>query len=281
MGDLFARLAERTLGMAAVAQPATPARFAPAPQAAVEPPAPQSVVSPAQVERPNRARALGYPTGPRFDSEPIRKDATPKVHASKAPLMIGEDAGAAKDHQSPSRIDQTTQRVLPKESPPPESSAEEAHGAEIDRADAGAPELLFAQPRPAAPEPAERPIARAAERRSSAPALPMRRPTQETPTAQAKPEGLAVADRSVDALDRAVNPPALHRPAPPAAPRRSSAEAALQRERQSADTTVEVSIGRIEVRAVLPESQPAPARRAADSALSLADYLKERDRGLR
>jgi hypothetical protein len=43
---------------------------------------------------------------------------------------------------------------------------------------------------------------------------------------------------------------------------------------------VEVSIGRIEVRAIFPEPQQlAPVRRASDSALSLADYLKERDRG--
>jgi hypothetical protein len=61
-----------------------------------------------------------------------------------------------------------------------------------------------------------------------------------------------------------------------------TAQSAKQREIEPETSTVEVSIGRVEVRAVFPEAQPAPViRRAASSTLSLADYLKERDRGSR
>ncbi len=57
---------------------------------------------------------------------------------------------------------------------------------------------------------------------------------------------------------------------------------ANRRESEPEDRTVNVSIGRIEVRAVLPEARPTPVvRHAVQSARTLADYLKERDRGAR
>jgi hypothetical protein len=68
--------------------------------------------------------------------------------------------------------------------------------------------------------------------------------------------------------------------------RRAEKEAAGSRgeaeTRRLPDSPIEVNIGRIEVRAILPTAQPtAQARPRADSALSLADYLKQRDRGER
>jgi len=72
--------------------------------------------------------------------------------------------------------------------------------------------------------------------------------------------------------------PAPQAPSRPARVREREAD----RDQRQAEPVVEVSIGRIEVRAVFPEPQPvAPRRRAVDSALSLADYLKQRDRGAR
>ena len=70
------------------------------------------------------------------------------------------------------------------------------------------------------------------------------------------------------------------------APRPSARTATQERERvrshEQSDAMVQVNIGRIEVRAVFPQPlTSSPVRRAADSALSLADYLKERDRGAR
>jgi hypothetical protein len=69
-------------------------------------------------------------------------------------------------------------------------------------------------------------------------------------------------------------------PAEPAA--RRSPQTARRQEEAATPSTVQVTIGRIEVRAVFPDAPPPPrAPRVTDSALSLADYLKERDRGTR
>jgi hypothetical protein len=46
-------------------------------------------------------------------------------------------------------------------------------------------------------------------------------------------------------------------------------------------STVRVSIGRIDVRAVFPEPRPFSTRPTTDSTLSLGEYLRQRDGGKR
>jgi len=74
-------------------------------------------------------------------------------------------------------------------------------------------------------------------------------------------------------------PPVLWRDAPPALNGRQSSRVEAP---EATAPTVRVSIGRIEVRAVFPEQpqrQPPPLPR--NPALSLSEYLKQRDGGMR
>jgi hypothetical protein len=90
------------------------------------------------------------------------------------------------------------------------------------------------------------------------------------------------AATSIDTSNRDQSTP----PTIPAPPRPSARTAAQEPNRvgshERSDSTIQVNIGRIEVRALFPPPPAlAPVRRAANSALSLADYFKERDRGAR
>ena len=60
------------------------------------------------------------------------------------------------------------------------------------------------------------------------------------------------------------------------------AQTTLRNERTSNETVVQISIGRVEVRGIVPETPIAPiVPRGTSAALSLGEYLKQRDGGAR
>ncbi len=266
MADLLSRLAERTLGVAGVARPLTPPVFAPAPQVAVGAftPAPSSVIPLAHEPRPEPEAPQHVPEAPprlpKTEQAPDTKD-LPFAPWGKTPepRRTGEDAyPTTKNQQLRSRAGQASLPVSSQDSREPDSGPLE---------------------NPAA----EQRIGAASESRSPMMASPSRRPSVETSATDPHAQSMNHGGRDDE------DTPLWRRPATPAllpTPRASAQTATYERERvrshEQSGSAVQVNIGRIEVRAVFPEPlTSSPVRRAADSALSLADYLKERDRGAR
>jgi hypothetical protein len=250
MPDLFARLAERTLGLAPVARPLTPPVFAPAPAVALDNFTPVERTLSRAAHEPLEERAA--PTSaPLIKSPPAQ--ATPEAAARhvtvarERPLerpMAGHVAGRTMQIEA---AEESQSAVAAHASWPSVETGLDAAGTS---ARATAPLLI---------EPA-------AETRNELVAEQQSRRRVET---------------SLDAADTSVRATSLPAAVPPA---RSPSRPARRKEREPGghtESVVEVNIGRIEVRAIFPPQPMAPVQRAADSALSLADYLKERDRGLR
>jgi len=270
MPDLFARLAERTLGLAPIARPLTPPVFATAP--AVDPDASTAaeggsnrpVLSPQPRETPDG------PPMPAIEAprQPAPANAPQLTTAAKRSLDLqstGEEAGPItgtpgenERPPTPARLTRedagSTTRIVREVAVPTPRLIGEDHG----------PTTAMAEMRTEV-VPEERLRGRletrleAAETSVHATSLPVAAPLPR----QRVEAGLDARETSVRAT-------------PPRERRR-------EREQAGSDgQVIEVNIGRVEVRALFPPAQPvAPARRASDSALSLADYLKERDGGLR
>jgi hypothetical protein len=273
MADLLSRLAERALGVAAVARPLTPPVFAPTPQVAVGAltPAPSSAIPPAHELRP----------------EP---EAPP--HLSEAPPHV------------PKREQAPDAKVLPLgpwgKTPALRRPVEDAYPATQNQqlpSRAGEPSLPISPPdsRELDSGPLEKPVS---QQRSGADATVSRSPMVASPsreTSAADPHARSMNPGGCDDEDArgkaatSVDAAVWRRPATPAllseswpSARTAMQERELVRSHEQSDSMVQVNIGRIEVRAVFPQPPTSsPVRRAADSALSLADYLRERDRGAR
>jgi hypothetical protein len=282
MADLFSRLAERALGVAAVVRPVSPPVFAPTPQVAVGgfTPMPPSAIPPADERQPEPEAPQQLPEAP-----PQLPQAPPRVPTAEQaldakdlrfapwrkmpePPSRGEDAyPTTKNQELRNTVGQASAPVAPQVSREPDSGLLETPGA-------------------------EQRIGTATESSPMA-TTPFRRPSAETsatdPSARRMNPGSRGDDDAGGKAATLVDAPLWRRPATPAlapAPRASTKTATQERERvrghEQSSSTVQVNIGRIEVRAVFPQPlTSSPVRRAADSALSLADYLKERDRGVR
>ena len=268
MADLFSRLAERTLGVAEVARPLTPAVFTPLPQPTIDAfaSAPSPAIPSTHAPQPEPDAA---PRAPKSEQAPDAAD-LPFAPRRKAPESRGTGDHAYSTTMSEpfrSRVGQVLPPVSPQDSRAPDSAPLE--------------------------QPAmEHGSSAATESRSPIVALPSRRSSVETSASDPHARSMDPRDRDDDERDKAaisVDAPLWKQPAGPAipaAPRASARTATQERDRvrshDQADSTVEVNIGRIEVRAVFPPSPTSsPVRRAADSALSLANYFKERDGGAR
>ena len=266
MADHFSRLAERTLGVAEVARPLTPPVFAPLPQPGVGAlvSAPSPAMASAQEPQPEPDAA---PLRPRTEQAPDMKDLpfAPRRN-TPAPRATDDDPyPATTKHELRSRVGQILLPASPQDSP--NSASLEQPGLE-QRTSA------------------------ATESRSPIVALPSRRSGFETAATDPDARSAEPGGRNEDASDKAAisaDAPLWKQPAgleTPAVPRVLARTATQQRDRvrsqRQTDSMVEVNIGRIEVRAVFPPPPASsPVRRAADSALSLADYFKERDGGAR
>jgi hypothetical protein len=122
-------------------------------------------------------------------------------------------------------------------------------------------------------------------------APPVPRPELRLEASDTRPDPLApVVEPQVpgEPTETVVTKPAAPHPTMPAVVRRdgqppsNSRQSSRAEESETPEPIVRVSIGRIEVRAVFPEQpqrQPAPLPRS--SALSLSEYLKQRDGGMR
>jgi hypothetical protein len=269
MADLLARLAERTLGVTEVARPLTPPVFAPATPLAVEtsaasPPA----IPPAHTPRPRREELP--PLVPKTEHLPDM-EGSPFAPGRKAPESKKTDEDAdptAKTQPLRNRVEQLFRPALRHDVREPDDSPLEEPAAE--------------QPRGAATEP-----------RSPIVPSPSRPPIIATSATERHARNVNLEGRdhegargdtatSIDASNRRQPAP----PAIPASPHPSARPAAREtnrvRSHEQPDATVQVNIGRVEVRAIFPPPPaPPPVRRAAKPALSLADYFKERDRGAR
>ncbi len=209
-----------------------------------------------------------FAPGPRMEAQfftPAPRRATIARAQSPSPLPP-HTAFAREEAQAPPRV---PARVETREPAPEKSEAATATRAAATRVIVARGEALgipqpSPQPSPPRPspttsEPGE--IVRVSALESIA--TEDRHATRPSP-GELQPERPAGLDSSGPVARRAESPP--------------QPERLLYRE----EPAVEVNIGRIEVRAVFPEPQAAPvARSAAPTALSLSDYLSQRDRGAR
>jgi hypothetical protein len=243
MADFFSRLAERALGLAVVARPVIAPVFAPPPQLAIE----------SVADTPARAVHQQPPSPPHHAPAPavetLRQTRGANEPAPRASSPLRADAvTAASEHRTP-RQAVLVQRVEPETR---SSDRQQQPASPIPR-----PE----EPRVQTPAVTEPTIAQAD--------VPTR-----VESIQQRPE----AAEPVPAISRHITLPffpPIERPVSEPRPR-------VNREPYQTDpSTIRVSIGRIEVRAVFPEPPPSGARPATDSALSLGEYLRQRDGGKR
>lgn len=270
MADLLARLAERTLGVTEVARPLAPAVFAPLPQLVDS-----VVVSPA----PSSADHA-YTPRPELDVSrfvPKTAQAQGSVDLPFAPRRTMPQPGRTSEDADPTaKTQQPPSRVAKAVRPGPREDLREPERGLLEEPVAGQRRGV------------------AAQSRSST--MPPRSGDSHLVTAATDPQP---QDKDISARrdehrkdNAATSGDASHWRQPallaiPAAPRTSARPASRENDRVSRreqpDSIVQINIGRIEVRALFPQPHPLPqppVRRAA-SALSLADYLKERDRGAR
>ena len=253
MPDLFARLAERTLGLAPVARPLTPPIFAPAPAIELDHFAPvEQGASRAVDDRrdPVPARPAPIVRSPAQVVAAATPEFTPAAKRSGDLRLIAQEAGPT----TPIRRQIPTELVAEQRAwqPSVETSPDVASVRETFTPVTGMRTQEAGQPAPITETRTEFGVEEQSRRR---------------------------VERSLDAADTSVR---ATTPTHPPVSRLTKRQERTDTNQGHAESVVEVNIGRIEVRAIFPKPQPmAPVRRASDSALSLADYLKERDRGLR
>lgn len=88
-----------------------------------------------------------------------------------------------------------------------------------------------------------------------------------------------VATPSVRLIERRIEESSINRPASREVPRQTAAPLSKRLNESSAAPTVNVTIGRLEVRAVTSSAQPARSRAMTTPALSLDEYLRKRRKG--
>jgi len=261
MTDFLTRLAERTLMISAVARPVTPPVFAPARAAAESPEVrgegePDAMSALLEMRRAN-ARDLsampgGVPRGRPDSRLDLPADQTPgpgadAPDATERPATRSEATGRERDK---SRLPET----LPTLSGAKNASALDAGNLDAGNLDAGNQASHARQ----YDEPSRR------ARPASGPELEPRALSSRRPAfpGAVRPLDISLAERSANSPH--AEPEAARQAAAPPAP------------------IIKVSIGRIEVRALAP---PPPSPRArpkpSGSALTLNDYLKQRDEGKR
>jgi hypothetical protein len=262
MADFLRRLAERALGVATVAQPAIAPRFAMGPRLADES---SGIPAEASVGPTNRAPS----------DEPPRPLRSPQTEAQRVeadlprrPAMRDEPPRAQSRIRAETepniRLDDFTPRaaetVIARETL--ESRVEEAE-----------PQW----------QPVIAPFAARPELRAEAlPEKPEWRPS----TVEAQEQRMLEVTR-LAANQPEGEEPVLPHPTMPAIPWRGVQGPSHGRQRSHAEepeaTTpiVRVSIGRVEVRAVFPDPPRPTAPLPRSSALSLSEYLKQRDGGMR
>ena len=110
---------------------------------------------------------------------------------------------------------------------------------------------------------------------------PVEKKTSRSSEPKTEPEAEKKADQSVkpDTSSPAMIQPQVASPLPIIPPTQDSLPVPVTRSLD--ETTINVTIGRVEVRAVPPEPQVVPKRRAVSSVLSLDEYLRQRARGIR
>jgi hypothetical protein len=288
MADFFGRLAERALGVAVVAQPAIAPRFALGPRLAVE----SSVIE---------APAVGsHPEpGPDVDARRVEADAqtAPATLAARipAPLPVRAETKPTVrigDLPQPAPTPETTLQVTERRSQPDIARPVPQPELRLE-ASAARPEPLAPMAEPAARndlyatsldasrvEPVETAETKPAAPHPTMPAVVWRDGQPPSNSRQS-----SRAEEPVETVE--TKPAAPHPTMPPVVwrdgqPPSNSRQSSRAEESETPEPVVRVSIGRIEVRAVFPEQpqrQPAPLPRS--SALSLSEYLKQRDRGMR
>jgi hypothetical protein len=252
MADFFSRLAERALGVAAVARPALASIFAPGPQVATSPaetaPQPPETVEPGEPSAPLTAAPEirePIPEARRPDHAVNQPPETTRPEPAKPRIVIARSEPAVTPDLLPRQRFAFEGR--PDEQPP------EAPAPQSRRLPARVPPFREA----------EAPVVGTEARAAATPAS--REPLEFTPMPPIRPH---------------VTIPAITRPEEraPLYGRRSPPP----EDRGGATPIVRVSIGRIDVRAMLPAAPPPPAQGTASSeTLSLSEYLKQRDRGAR
>jgi hypothetical protein len=250
MADFLSRLAARTLGVAAVARPTIPPVFSPSAQVAVEhvSAAPRSHVE-ANLDPPEATVRAAAP-----------RPAVQKLEQPQETLPVSWP-------RRETRLDAADMSVRATPAPPSVERFEEVVVRQESPSQAAMPTEAVVKVE------AERvPMSNQAV---SYPPVPDRRGSEAATEPQQLPNGWYEDGLTSSRLriENRVIWPSL----PP-----KVAQPAKRQESEPEDSTVEVSIGRVEVRAIFPEARPAPVLRPpAQAALSLADYLKERDRGAR
>jgi hypothetical protein len=243
MADFFSRLAGRTLGLVAVARPAIAPLFAPGPQILTE-------TEDASVARPKPVVDREEPAWlPRRSAPPVETNDPPAAVRKPAPA-VAEDAAATI----------STEPRTATAKPPLPAIASTADPDPIK------PIALNREPSAWATLPSVTPIFD---------------PRVQEPAAQIEPA-------SSDPFDSRVAPLATNLfPNNETLPREFRTRPSASRpnitvDREQPAPVVRVDIGRIEVRAMFPES-PAPriAPPELSSSLSLTDYLQQRDGGTR
>jgi hypothetical protein len=252
MADFFFRLAERTLGVAAVAKPAIAPMFAPGPHFATIPIE--------TVPQRSETAAGGEPSAPPPAALETWK---PTPEAPRPRRVVNERHASAIPEPAESGI------VIARSEP--------AVTRGVTPVDNVVPERGHTERRPEAHEPSLQPLR---------PRMPTTAEA-ETPVAELKGRA-AVAPAKKEPVEFKASPPARPHFTLPAVGRQEERWAPHRRrtfipeERGGAAPTVRVSIGRIEVRAVFPETLAQPVQSPArNNSLSLSEYLAQRDRGVR
>lgn len=241
MGDFLSRLSDRALGRVPLARPASASLFDPGP-----------------VER--IGAAIGNDVGaadaiaPRPD---LPQGAKQGVAASAAPALLAPPAAIADGQMSPSQAASHAALRVPEHSTASHPGSKRSSAAS-ETSEAATPSAEEAPP-PVAPQ-VQREASLPARRAAPAPLV-----NRAAPPAAASAAAPATLAELAQASGR--NPDAGGRP-----------QAATRRDRAAASEapTIRVSIGRVEVRAVMSAGPQPPATRAARQSglMSLDDYLK-------
>lgn len=255
MADFLGRLAARALGVATVAQPAIAPRFAPGPRLADE-------SSAMLVEAPR------VPTDHVPSNELPRLSSSRDIEAPRAEVATPEFSGRLEERPTPPLpvLAETETVIRVDDFAPPDERPE----ARAQRTEPQWPTVIA--PPTAGPE--LRTDALGEEIRSLPPAV------------EAQVHGVLEVTR-VPTKEPTDDEPVLPHPTMPAVPWRGVQAPSNGRPKSQAEepeTTapiVRVSIGRVEVRALFPEPQRPSAPTPRSSALSLSEYLKQRDGGMR
>jgi len=287
MADFFSRLAERTLGMAPVVAPLIAPITAPGPTLAASERAFQNQLDEADVlaAAPSRSAELPALSASRDDPTP-----TKSAGASTSPprRMAISDSTAIPVLCEPSSYNPGVRLAASTDNdrqPPDDNALPDYHLPKH-----GENPIRQQQPEPAAPSVrVTHPIQALLEWMEPEPlrpqtVAPKTKVTEESPESaspailQADTHGIQTGRKVL----RPSEPVTVHPVTGPYREPMPSESRRMEQESPSSSPTVRVTIGRIEVRAVMAPAPPSPQRSLpAAPRLSLEDYLKQRDGGRR